>query len=677
MNKKLSWIVSAMLIAMPIATMAEQAIEEKQVNIDSVKVWGTSVSSSSVYLDKGDINIKQADHLSDLLRSVPGVDVGGAHSINNRINIRGFQDEDLEITLDGAKVQNVNMFHHIGNLLVNPDILKEANIQVGNNSVVNGGLGGTVSFETKEAQDLLRSNEQFGARISANFNSNKEHGGSVTGYGKITDNTDFLLYYRHIDKENWTDGNDTETIGVEGEIYNALLKFGIDLDENQRVSLSYDSLHDEGDYTPRPDFGRAYNEARTGLYTYPTEYDRKTITLKYTLDLDDRFYMTTSVYSNENALERFEKLDGVTFVRPMGSGPPPTWPTEGTINGKVKTQGVNLKAQSIFNSEFMEQTLVYGLLYDEQTSKVTWNGEKYGDDETATTMAVFIEDEINLKSGLTITPGIRYTKYDLDGAYGKLDDSKLTYGLAGEYRVTDEFSLLASSTTLFKGVEMVDVLASNREYVADNTELKSETGVNTQVGLKYSAHNIIGTDSLGFMVTYFQTDINDYIVQEYDNMSNGGTLNINGFETSVKYEVDKLNVMLTYSHSDSEFEETKEPLVKEPGDMLTFGLIYKIIPNMTLHWDSIFVSKEDNRPSSDDYNDKEAYNVHDIAFNWEPNSVKGLVLTAGVENIFNEAYVSHISENRTLAPSRGSTDLKSTADYEQGRNVKLKVSYRF
>ncbi len=665
-------IINAVLVSMPAAALADKA---KKVEMDTLKVWGTSVESSSVYLNEGDINIKQADHLSDLLVDIPGVDVGGTHSINNRINIRGFQDEDLEMTLDGAKIQNANMFHHIGNLLINPDILKAADIQVGTNSVVNGSLGGAVSFETKDGKDLLRSGETMGARVSGNYNSNAEYGGSFAGYGKLTDNSDFLAYYRQVEKQDWTDGDGTENFGVEGTIYNALIKVGVDLDESNRVSFSYDRLHDEGDYSPRPDFGRAYNEARTGDYTFPTEYDRTTITLKHELDLGDKLYMTTSVYSNENELERFEKLDGVTPVRPP-FGIPGGDNTQGRLNGTVKTQGVNLKAQSVVDSDSVVQTLTYGVIYDKQTSEVTWDGSQYGDDEEAITKAIYIEDEIALDSGLTVTPGVRYTQYDFDGAYGKIDDSEVTYGLAGEYQINESLSLNASTTILFKGVEMVDVLAANRVAVTDNEDLKSETGVNNQIGLKYRAEKVLGADSFGFMFTYFQTEIDDYIVQLWNNMSNGGTLDINGFEASVNYEIGNLNALLTYSHTDSEFEETKEPLVKEPGDMLTLGLSYQINPEMSVHWDSIIVSKEDDRPDGGwfEYRTKEAYDVHDIAFKWEPKSVKGLQLTAGVDNIFDEAYVSHISENRAFTLPGGEA---TSADYEPGRNVKVMAAYQF
>ena len=46
----------------------------------------TQVTSSSLNLGSSSIETKQADHLSDLLRDLPGVDVGGTSSINNRIS---------------------------------------------------------------------------------------------------------------------------------------------------------------------------------------------------------------------------------------------------------------------------------------------------------------------------------------------------------------------------------------------------------------------------------------------------------------------------------------------------------------------------------------------------------------------------------------------------------------
>ena len=645
--------------------MANNLNAQETTQLEEVNVWETQVVSSSLNLGENAIETKQADHLSDLLRDLPGVDVGGTHSINNRINIRGLQDENLDITLDGAKVQNANMFHHIGNLLINPDILKKADIQVGTNSVVNGSLGGSVAFETKDGKDMLDAGKDFGARISSTYNSNDSIGGSITGYGKVSQNTDFLVYHNYLNKNDWKDGAGLETFGSDGEVQNTLVKLGHNLSDTQRVSISYDTLTDEGDYSPRPDFGRAYNEARTGLYTYPTEYNRETITLKHELNLGDKLVLNSTVYTNENELERYEKLNGTTPVRPGA--------TQGLLNGKVSTQGLTTKAQSSLKTGDILNTLTYGGLYDTQTSKVTWNGAKYGDDEKAKSGALYVENAVDFDNGLVLTPGVRYNHYDFDGVYGKIKDNKFTYGLASEYSLTDNLTLLASATTLYKGVEMVDVLAANRVYAPDTPDLKAETGINKEVGFTYNADNLLGANSIGFSFKYFDTDIDDYIKTVGYEMTNAGTLNLKGFESSFLYKLDKFSGLVTYAHSKTNYEETGLSDSKEPGDSLSIGLDYKLLSNLSIAWDSLFGFKQDDVAGSE-YNIKDAYNVHDFAVNWKPKVIKNLTLIAGVDNIFDEAYISHISENRSFLVG---SNLVSTGDYEAGRNVKVTLAYKF
>ncbi len=651
----------------------------QDTELQAVDVWETEVVSSSLNLGKDAIETKQADHLSDLLRDLPGVDVGGTHSINNRLNIRGLQDENLDITVDGAKVSNVNMFHHIGNLLINPDILKKADIQVGTNSVVSGSLGGSAAFETKSGAEMLEKGKSFGARISSTYNSNDSISGSFAGYGKISETFDFLIYHNHLNKNDWKDGRGVKTFGTDGKSNNTLIKIGANINDNNKLFVSYDRLKDAGDYSPRPDFGRDYNFQRTGKDTYDTKYTRETITLKHELDLGDKLRVDTTIYSNENELDRYEgPLSDGAPVRPGGV-------FEGQLLGKVKTVGINTKAQTNLNTGNILHTLTYGALYDRQTSKVTWNGDKYGENERANTFALYLEDAIDFDNGLVLTPGIRYNKYDLDGANGNVNDSRFTYGLAAEYAVTDEFSFLASATTLYKGVEMVDVLATNRLSGSSNATkgIKSETGINKEIGFRFIKDNVIGADTVGWSFKIFETEINNYIENKwgpgwaYNYLTNVGDVKINGFETSFKYIKGDFSSLLTYAHSSSNRESDGDPLINEPGDSLTLGIDYQITPEVGLSWESLFVMSENDVPKNTPYtyNEKKAYNVHDIAVKWKPRAVKGLSIIAGVDNIFDEEYSSHISESRTLNLRGGGSE--SSRDYEPGRNFKVTLSYKF
>ncbi len=643
--------------------MANNLNAQETTEIEDVTVWETQVISSSLNLGENAIETKQADHLSDLLRDLPGVEVGGSHSINNRINMRGLQDEDLSITLDGAKIQNVNMFHHIGNLLINPDILKKADIQVGTNSVVSGSLGGSVAFETKDGKDMLDKGKDFGARVSSTYNSNNSLGGSLTGYGKVSNDIDFLVYHNYLDKNNWKDGEGKKSFGSDGNIQNTLVKLGYNLNDTQRISLSYDTLTDEGDYFPRPDMGSNANAALTGAgKTFDTEYTRETITLKHELNLGDKLVLDTTVYSNENELERDENwVGGARSPRPDFIG---------TLKGEVKTVGLNTKAQSNIDVLTTLNTFTYGLTYDEQTSKVTWNGSKYGKDEEATETAIFVEDAIDFNNGLIITPGVRYTNYKLDSSYGNINDNELTYGLAGEYALSETITLQASGTTLYKGVPMVDVLASDRTVMTESGDLKAETGLNKEVGFTYINDNVLNADKVGFSFKYFRTDIKD-VIQAWDGSTpiifNNGDLELKGFEASFKFIKGDVSTLIALSKSDTEFSATQKASNYEQGDKITVGVDYKITPFVDVSWNSIFVKGSGEGVDS---LEKAGYGVHDASIKYIPEINKNLSVIAGIDNIFDKEYIAHTSRNDY---SRGIF----LGDYEPGRSYKVTLAYKF
>lgn len=653
-------IILSSFVAM---SLAINASANETTQLEEVNVWETQVISSSLNLGENAIETKQADHLSDLLRDLPGVEVGGSHSINNRINIRGLQDEDLNITLDGAKIQNVNMFHHIGNLLINPDILKKADIQVGTNSITTSGLGGSVAFETKDGRDMLEKDKDFGARISSTYNSNNSVGGSLTGYGKVSNDVDFLLYHNYLNKNNWKDGKGNKGFGADGKIQNSLVKLGYNLSDTQRVAISYDILKDKGDYFPRPDMGANANAALTGLgKTFDTEYTRETITLKHELMLGDKLILDTSVYSNDNELQRLENwIGGPRSPRPDFVG---------TLKGNVKTIGINTKAQSNIELANTLNTFTYGATYDEQTSEVTWNSSKYGKDEEAKELALFAEDAIDFNNGIIITPGVRYTNYKLDSSYGNINDNQFTYGLATEYALTDTITLLASGTTLYKGVPMVDVLASDRTVMTQRGDLKAETGINKEIGFTYMNDNVLNADKVGFSFKYFRTDIND-VIQSWDGNTpvvfNNGDLAIKGFETSFKVIKGDVTGLVTLSKSDTEFSATKKASNYEQGDKVTLGLNYKITRELETSWNSIFMKGSGDGIKS---LEKPGYGVHDVSFKYTPIAFKNLSVIAGVDNIFDKEYIAPTSRNDY---ARGIF----LGDYEPGRNYKVTVAYKF
>lgn len=658
-----------------------QVSEESIENIETLKVWGTRVAASSINIDENDIQIRQADHLSDLLRSIPGVDVGGAHSLNQRINIRGLDDRDLVISIDGA-VQNTYMYHHMGNLQIHADILKAVDVEVGTNSVINGGLGGAVRFETKQARDLLEYGQQFGGRVQGSLANNDSSGASISLFGQLSNQVDILAYYNYVDRDNYTVGggkiigangiviNDNgEVKGLAGKTNDALVKLGLDINPDQRLEFGIEHYKDEGDYSYRPDMGLATDLAISGSLNlplvYPTKFTRETYTLNHDLNWLNNSTLKTSVYYNNSDLWRDEKSIAERF---------PGSPS--LIEGNARNTGFNILGDTTIQNNLVNH-LVYGIEYIDHETEYRENGV-FTSGEESSNLALYIQDKISFDNGFSVTPGIRYDRYDVDSTVVDNTFDEITLALAAEYQLSDHFIIQFSSTQLFKGPELSEVFIGAGVGDTPNPDIKAETGFNHQLGLIYN-----GTNGFDAGITFFKTTIDDYIYEYADD--NIGDAEIDGFETFVSYQIGNLTTILSYANQDSEldafdaypqFEGAR--LDRTIGDNANLSVDY-IIPkaNLKFHWNTRAVSGLSAQIDVDELsNKKKGYSVHDISMRWLPeNNLKGLELTFGVDNIFDKRYASHASRTgNSVHPFFGPLHL---TDYEPGRNIKATIAYKF
>ncbi len=648
MNSKPSLKKLPLVIA--IGLISSHAWAEDKIS-DTTEIWATQVSSSSTFLGDDDIELKQADHLSDLLRSLPGVEVGGTHSINQKISIRGLDDTDLNITIDGAS-QNAYMYHHAGNLLINPDILKSADIQVGANSVLTGALGGAVAFETKDADDLLAPGDNFGGRIQGHIASNKNAGYSLTGYGRVNDQIDLLAYVYQVDRDNPEDGKGQENLGNDGDIVNGLIKAGFNIDDSNRLEVSYDQYNDEGDYPYRADMGVGTNKAITGDKLYPTTYDRSTLRVGYELDKGDDLFLNASLYRNELELEREENDDEFKIKA-----------------GKTTNTGAKVLAETLLDSGNLVHNLRYGAEVNKQETQMTKDGANKGG-EDATNIALYLEDEIEIGERVRVTPGLRQNRYDLNATAADKTYNETTWSLAGEVDLTDNLTLRAGSTSLFQGPNLEEAFYADHVNEV-STNLKPETGLNSEIGLRFKTESIAGLDQLRMGVTAFNTQVDDRIAWNRGDNTwvNVDNVSIKGFEASIKANKGDLGVLFSYSKSETKDKSTGIPFADETGDSIALTVDYALPAlDLELEWEAQAVLEESHY-------DKEGYDVHNISVRWAPSSVDGLVVTAGIENLFDTYYVSHVSRiGESDHPRFGHLVLD---DAEPGRNLKLTAAYSF
>ena len=676
-------------LSLAIAAVAEGEVNRKPTeNLEETQVWGTRVQSSSVFMGESDMSIKQADHLSDLMRTIPGVDIGGAHSLNQRIAIRSLEDKDLLVTIDGVN-QNTYMYHHMGNLQIHTDILQSIEVEVGTNSVIDSGLGGAVRFETKDAQDLLENGAALGGRVQASYANNASQSASLTGYGELANSFDYLVYYNHVEKDNYEvgggkivneegdviEGTDGKVRGMKGDIDDALLKFGWNVSDSHRLELGYESYADKGDYSYRPDMGLATDLVIAGFFsiplTYDTEFTRDTARLGYEFDVEDHSVKAT-LFRNDSKLKRDESAlsrDGGRLI----------------IEGTATNMGLNVIASSKLNSGVLHN-FTYGAEFIRYETSYERNSNELSGEE-ATNSALFVQDRIEI-GDFAVIPGVRYDSYNLQATLVDETFSEMTGALAFEYEFFDSLVAKLSSTQLFKGPEVSEVfIGAGLDGRGTPSEgIEAETGINNEFSLAYQ-DDVFGADVFSAGVTLFDTEINNYI---YDSSSNGvdnvGDMAIDGYELYVGYELNTLSVLLSYSSAESElsaFAEHSEldgtRIDRKQGDTFSLNVDYEIVPlNMTLHWDVLVtddVKAEPDLGGANLENSKEGFSVHNVSAQWYPEMVKGLTLTFGIDNLFDEFYASQSS--RTGTTFHPVFDNLYLTDYEPGRNIKSTIAYQF
>ncbi|MDX2373945.1 TonB-dependent receptor [Psychrobacter sp. PP-21] len=643
-----------------------------------------SVQEDSVYIDDY-TPAAQASHLSDFLDVVPGVDVGGTSSVNQRIRVRGLDDTNLKVTIDGARQEGA-LFYHMGDVTIDPDLLKQAEVSVGNNSVTlgNDAIGGAVAFETVDAADLLKPGQTVGAKIHAGYGSNNDELlTSATVYGAPTENIDLLAYYGKRDANAGEDGSGRKIQTEDSEGENILLKAGAYVGQDHHVGASFSRTENKGLFPLRPDFpAGGWNPI------LPQEVKRDTYALDHTynpanqlVDIDTNVYQTsTQILRNSDGEPGFE------------------------FDAEVKTTGGKVQNTSIVDSSIIDgikgtHKLIAGVEHYKKESEMSRDFADASTDE-ATNTSVYLEDQWQIGK-LSLTPGVRYDRYESPEfvSAGKTYDN-VVGALAASYEIAPHTQLFASYTQLFNGPDLSQTIFNTDgagTYV--NDDLKAEEGDNAEIGIATTLRGLTtANDSLKLSGKYFETNIENYIEfvraggsRTGLNCTTGqlgtsaapelcqGVINndedfkIKGVELSADYRVDNFNMGLSYARARSKGEDTGYNIASvsgsgsESGDKYMVNLGYAPTDTTELGWRSTYVASVTPDTAGDD-NEKPNYDVHDIFMSYTPTQVEGLKATLGVYNIFDETYASHASRN--------SIDDDYT-DFEMGRNIKTSLTYQF
>jgi len=661
-----------------------QSLESQNEETKSIERVAVVGAATNLSITAEDIEQFQANDLADVFRESPSVSVGGSVGVAQKIFIRGLEDAYLNVTVDGAQ-QTSTLFHHIGRVTLDPDLLKQIDVQAGAGEATSGpgAIGGSIRFKTKDAQDLLRGDEQFGGRVKASYFSNEGTRYSGSLYGKLSDSWGLLGYYSTVDRDNFEDGDGNEVLGTAADQDLMFLKASGYIADNQYLSISAEQRDEEGEFSARPNW-----VVLEGAPLYPSEAERDTYVANYRFDHSALVFLEATAYQTSSSFRggRFDFLSD------------------------IDTYGFDIRN----TTDISNHVFTYGIDYRKDEVESGPSVGPVQNAEEGSVMGIYAQAHSNITPELLLSYGVRYDDFDfqqqilIDDYYGTpvtdepsgLDDNELSFNVGLEYQLTEAWTLGLGYAEAARGKQIGDGFTLD-EYLYDGedvpvvaSDVVPETVTNIEASIEYSANN------LNARLSAYESTIDDVLFSGYQGNSvfnNIGDLESSGVEFNLAYRWDSVDVYFGFSSVDVELMP-REDLYSVPynsidingyefvglgnsrGDTWVLGADYTVTADISVGFnitmvddiniDTLHQALENGWTDSLYSLNKADYTLVDIYGEWEVTN--DLRLNLAVTNLFDEAYIDHssVGDYSEVFPS-------VIGPQEAGRDIRLSVTYDF
>ena len=585
--------VAALPLAISLALLSHSAVAQhnentaQQQNIERISVVG---SATNFAVTADDLEKMQANDLSDIFRLEPSVTVGGGGlGITQLVYIRGFEDTMLNVTVDGAP-QTGTLFHHIGRLSIEPELLKSVEVQAGAGEATAGAgaIGGAIRFQTKDANDLLNKDQRFGGILKIGGGSNDFYKYSASAYGRINDNWSLLASHVKVDSDSYKDGDGNEIAyeftdatgktvrkATDTEQELNFIKLSAEFEHGQFLSLSYETREEEGSFPSKPNFPISASNP-----IFPIETERSTTVFNYGIQQGSLLNLAVTLYDTEQSL----LVKGNRAWHPY--------------QGQITTRGGDIRN----TLDLAAHSLTVGVEYRDQRSSAGTLGQALSAEETGKVLGIYAQNHWDISETLLLSFGLRYDDYSLntthkfyaenqatfaavaaqypqvaeagfflvadfdtltpvgrvagpDGSFSYLSRSSenikvssdgLSANLGLAWQLTPAWQLTAGYAQALRGKEVGDTFTI--DYNGVEPGIKAEEAENSEVGLQYNQHGLM------FKMAAYQSTLDNAMNLEVGgtNVRNIGDIESNGVELKLGYQKDQLRMVASYVHNNSE-----------------------------------------------------------------------------------------------------------------------------
>ncbi|PKF57632.1 TonB-dependent receptor [Alteromonadales bacterium alter-6D02] len=640
------------------SVFAKQAPQKSKSDTEMIVVVGQATSGLDNLINQQDIENIQANDLGDLFRQDSTISVGGSVGMGQKLYLRNVGEDLLNISIDGA-AQAGTVFHHSGRVNIEPELLKQVEIEAGTGSATAGpgALGGSVLFITKDPSDLLAPQQTLGALIKTSYYGNGE-GFKNTATVYARDNNEVIsgmLSVTDSDLGNVEDGNGHEILGTESEKTLGYAKIKLNISPEQTLSLSHENIEEQGDILYKPELIASKRNVPE-----PTTGSRATTIINYSYDVLDSDYISIDVNAYDTEQEQIREFRGIAY------------------DGGRKSTGLTLKN----TSTFAQHDLIVGLDYRDDTSflnDVDFANAHFS--ETGKVAGLFVQNISQLTDQLTLSSGVRFDQYKLDDTNGlSLDDQGFSPNASINVTLSQQWSVSAGYAEALRGPEVKD--SFKLSSASNDPTLKAEQAKNIELGVDYNL------EQFNFAAGIYRTTIENPVGGEtpwskvYQNLKHD--IKTDGLFLTANYTSDNLTLSANYHNAESTMNDelvtryVYSSAGVSTGDKLSLNANYQLHDALSIGWNGQFVQGIDTiniTVAGDNLTTvKPGYAVHDLYARWTPFSEQKLTLNIAIKNLFDKQYLDHASME-DLEHNPGYSGIIGAP--EMGRDLRVSLAYQF
>jgi len=522
----------------------QQAAAQEVFALDPIRVEseGAQEALGNTSVTEEELEARNPTSLADIFAGESEIAVSGGAAIAQKVMVHGIEESLLGVTIDGAR-QNKSAFHHTGNVLIDPTLLKRVEISSGiaPADAGPGALAGLIAYETKDAADLLEPGATFGGHARFGYDSNGStftYGGTLYG---MTGGFDYLLNATRAQGDDYRDGNGRTIGGTGADLTGVALKLGYTGSTGHRLEFSGEMVRDAGTRAMQgnpPTFGPPYfaRPDFAGVNGRPTVYraalsQRNSYTFTYEMTEPQGIWAPLAQLSyNEQLVEAGAAVGTNTSL-------------SGKLENRFALWGGELAAGVDF---FHDTARSHGVLNAPPGR------------ETLNNAGIYAQMRQDVGERLSLSYGGRYDiqRYTLDD--GSTHEAQgFSANAQADLRLTETLSLNAGVASSWGGFELSEASLINLNGTWTYGVPTASRALNARAGLRYEQ----GPWQAG--LAYFHTRIDD-VNDVLDPARPTSDVTSRGVDASVAYMGARGFARLNYTYAD----------VREDGDTVASNAYY-------------------------------------------------------------------------------------------------------